>query len=369
MPKTNPPRKQKKPSRFSHFGIGEERDFFLENLSSLLASGIPILDALTAVDKEIRSYRLKKIAQKLTVEIEAGQSLSAGLENTGLFSPHVASLIRAGERSGRLVENLKVIAVEQKKERVLRSKLRSAAMYPVFVLSLTLIIGAGIAWFILPKLAMVFSQMKIQLPFITDMLIRFGLFLGEYGIYAVPGFIIFIGAFLYFTFSFSKTRVIGEYIIFCIPGVRKLSRETEIARMGYLLGSLISAGLPPTDALDSLSQATPFYRYRKFYRFLHDGVSDGNSFRKNFALYKKSGKLLPATVQQLISAGEQSGTLSATLIRIGEDYEAKADTTAKDLAIILEPILLVIVWLGVIGVALAVVLPIYSLIGGLQTNP
>ena len=154
-----------------------------------------------------------------------------------------------------------------------------------------------------------------------------------------------------------------------LPGVKLLLKETELARFGYLLGTLLSAGLSPTEALHSLSEATSLSRYKKFYLYLQESITDGNSFKKSFVQYKNINKLFPVPMQQLIIAGEQSGTLSETLIKIGQNYEAKTDTTAKDLTIILEPILLVIVWLGVLAVAFAVILPIYSLIGGLNPNP
>ncbi len=354
--------------RFKYFGLGKERDYFLENLSALLASGMPIMDAIFAVRAEIQSKRLQKIIDAMGEDVQAGLSLADSLENTGMFSDHVGSLVRIGEKSGKLVENLKIIAVEQAKERSLKSKLRSATMYPGFVLSLTLIVGTGIAWFILPKLAIVFSQLKLKLPLITKVLIAVGLFLSKYGAYAIPAFFLTLGMLFYFLFSFRKTRFLGEKILFVIPGIKLLLKETEIARFGYLLGTLLSAGLSPTEALHSLGEATSLSRYRKFYVHLEASIADGNSFKKSFAQYKNINKLFPVPIQQLIIAGEQSGTLSVTLIKIGQDYEAKTDTTAKDFTIILEPILLVIVWLGVLGVAFAVILPIYSLIGGLNPN-
>jgi type II secretory pathway component PulF len=354
---------------FSHFLLGEEPYFFLENLSLLLAAGIPILDAIAATSSEIRSRRLQLILRALAQDIDAGKSLSVAIERTGLYLPHVASLIRIGERSGRLVENLKVIAVEQKKERFLRSRLRSASLYPLFVLVLAVIIGLFIAWFILPRLALVFLQLKIELPFLTKILIQFGLFLGSYGLYAVPIFLLCLIVLLFFIFSFSGTKIIGEHLLFLFPGVKRLIKETEITRFGYLLGSLISAGLPLPDALHSLSQATSFFRYQQFYLFLYTSVSDGNSFKKSFVLYKKTYVLIPVPVQQLVIAGEQSGTLSQTLINIGTEYEIKTDSSVKDLSVILEPILLVIVWVVVVAIALAVILPIYGLLGGLQVSP
>jgi type II secretory pathway component PulF len=102
------------------------------------------------------------------------------------------------------------------------------------------------------------------------------------------------------------------------------------------------------------------------YRFLEKSVNDGQSIRSSFALYRRSGKLIPHSIQQLLVAGEQSGRLAQTLLKVGQTFETKTETTTKNLAVILEPILLVVVWIGVVMVALAVVLPVYSLIGNLQ---
>ncbi len=355
-------------SALKFFGLGKERDYFLENLSGLLASGMPIMDAFFALREEITSKQLKKIIDQASEDIQNGLPLSDALENTGMLSSHVGSLIRIGEKSGKLVENLKIISVEQGKERDLKSKLRSATMYPFFVLGLTLFVGTGIAWFILPKLAIVFSQLRLTLPLITKLMIGFGLFLNVHGVYAVPAFFVLLFILFYFLFSFPKTKFIGEAILFTLPGIKILLRETELARFGYLLGTLLGAGLSPTEALHSLSEATTLSRYKNFYLYLEESIADGNSFKKSFNSYKKIRKLFPVPMQQLIIASEQSGTLSDTLIKIGKDYEGKTDTTAKDLTIILEPILLVIVWLGVLAVAFAVILPIYSLVGNLNSN-
>jgi type II secretory pathway component PulF len=92
----------------------------------------------------------------------------------------------------------------------------------------------------------------------------------------------------------------------------------------------------------------------------------GNSFEKSFSLYKEIDELIPQSFQQLIVSGEQSGNLNKTLIKVGHALEVKSDTTTKNLTIIMEPILLVIVWAGVVSVAFAVILPIYSLVGGLN---
>ncbi len=363
---TNQKRKALLPPRF---GVGKEVDSFLENISALLAAGIPILEAIKSIRAEVRSHKLSRIIERMEKDIRDGETLSQTLENSGLFSRRVSALIRIGEESGKLIENLKIIAEEERKRSLLSAKIRSAIMYPVFVLGLTFTVGTGIAWFILPKLATVFSQLKISLPTITKILIGFGNFLNNYGVYAIPASFGVFGLLIYLFFFFSKTKIIGEYILFFFPGSKTLLRETEMARFGYLLGTNLSAGLLLTESLYSLAEATSLVRYRHFYHYLAESISEGNSFKKSFSEYKKINRLMPMSIQQLVVAGEQSGSLSHTLLKVSETYEAKIDATTKDLTVMLEPILLVIVWLGVLAVAFAVILPIYSLVGGLNTDP
>ena len=353
---------------FFTFGLGKERDYFVENLSMLISGGMPIIGALDSITTELRSRRMKNVIAAIKSDIESGSPLWRTLAKSNLFPEHAVSLIRLGEESGKLIENLKVVAIEQEKERVFKSKIRSAMMYPVFVLSLTVIIGMGIAWFILPKLSIVFSQLKIELPLITKVLIGTGTFLGDHGQYAVPAAVTAMAILFFFIFSFSKTKFIGQFILFSSPGIKGLIKEVEVARFGYLLGTLLEAGLPITHALDSLASATEITQYKKLYLHLRDSVEDGNSLQKSFVTFERTNRLVPVPIQQLIVAGEQSGTLSGSLLKIGQTFETKADTSTKNLTIILEPILLVIVWLGVVAVALAVILPIYSLIGGFKTQ-
>ena len=352
-----------------YIGIGTDRDYLLENLSMLVSSGMNMLTALDSISREMRTRIMKKIMREMIEDIGEGYSLSKAFDRSGIFKEHTISLVRIGEESGRLSENLKLIAEQEEKDRSFRSKLRSAMMYPLFVLGLTVIIGIAISWFILPRLASVFDQINVKLPLITKWLIAFGEFLGEYGMYAVPSFIFGLVLFLYLLFGFSKTKFVGQTIMFWTPGIRNLLREVELARFTYLLGTLLEAGVNVTQALDSIHKSTAFRQYAKLYAYMRDSIEEGQSFQKSFGEYRRSNRLIPIPVQSLIAAAEQSGQLSYALKRISHSYEERTENTTKNLSVILEPVLLVIVWLGVVMVALAVILPIYSLIGGLNTSP
>lgn len=345
-----------------------DRDNFLESLAMELSSGLDVLQAMQAIAEDIRSRPLRHLVTTAGKEIEDGATLSGALERTGIMATHVVSLIRIGEESGRLADNLQVVILQQSKEREFRSRIFSAMMYPVFVLMLTLIIGLGVAWFILPRLATVFSQLDVDLPLITRFMIAVGEFFAQYGSIAVPTFLIGLTAALFFVFIYRRTRHLGQWLLFHVPGIRGLMREIELGRMGYIFGTLLDAGLPIVEAIESLADATTLRRYQKFYRYLAGSVSDGNSIRLSFKAFPRLRSYMPSTIQQMMIAGEQSGSLPETLVKIGKNFESKTETSTKNLSVILEPILLVIVWLGVVFVALAVVLPVYSLIGGLEVN-
>ncbi len=220
----------------------------------------------------------------------------------------------------------------------------------------------------MPKLSLVFSQLKVPLPLITKILISIGVFLGKYGIVVIPSLTILIILTAYLLFFAKKTKFIGQTILLHLPGIKKIILETELSRLGFILGELLSAGLIVTDAINSLASATTTLAYKKFYLSLEKSVEQGNSFESSFKIYKGINKLIPIPIQQIIIGSERSGKLPEVLINIGQTFEEKLDISTKNLVVILEPILLVIIWLGVLMVALSVYLPIYSLIGGINPN-
>jgi type IV pilus assembly protein PilC len=351
-----------------HFHIkAKDREYFTANLALLLKAAVPVGDALASLQETSPSRALRDALEQMRNDIEEGMSLWRALERSRVISKQTLSLVRLGEQSGYLVENLRVAADQDAKQRVFRSKVRSALLYPSFVLSLTAIVGLGVAWFLLPRLADTFDQLNVELPFISRVLIDFGLFLKDNGLWAIPlgiGVVVLIG---YILFGAPKTRMMGQTLLFHTPGVARLLHEVEIARFGYLLGTLLQAGLSVTQALQLLHDATSAGRYQKLYSYLGQAFEDGYSFSASFPEYKHIERLLPPAVQQMIIAGERSGALPETLTSVGNIYEEKANTTTQNLEVVLEPVLLVVVWMGVLGVAVAVIMPIYSLIGGLGT--
>jgi type IV pilus assembly protein PilC len=350
----------------ARMGLRKDLEYLTHNLGLLMGAGVDVVSALESIESGVKSKQLRGVIRTMRDELSAGDTLSNVFDRSNLFPSRVVLLLRIGEQSGQLASQFKMIGIQEEKQRALRSKLRSALLYPTFIFSVALIVGLGVSWYILPRLARVFLQMKIELPLITKIVLGFGSFLGKYGVIAIPLILITLVVIAYFLAYHEKTRWIGERIVTSIPGVRLFVQEVELARLGALLGSLLQAGVPILDAIESLKSATQSYRYKALYAHLGAQISDGESLKDALASYKDVNSLLPQPVQQIIVVGSQSGTLSEVLTKIATVYEEKSDTSTRNLSVILEPLLLFIVWLAVVGVALGVILPIYNLIGGIH---
>lgn len=344
----------------------EEKRNFIENLNLLLSTGTSTADTFRSIRESEKGSSMQFFLNQMIENADSGISLSETLEISGIFPSYTINLVRIGEKNGTLKETLALLSEEQSKSDDFRGKVKSAMLYPGIVLFFGLVVSMLIAWFMLPKLAGIFSALHVKLPLITKIILFIGTFLGKYGYIAVPLFFICILFLTYVLFFNEKTKRYGQAILFNAPGIGNLLKETEIARLGYLLGSLLNVGVPITSAILTMKEASPLYRYKNFYHFLADSIEEGNSFEEGFKVYKNSNSILPIPVQTLIISGEKTGKLPDVLKILGEKYNQKSELSAKNLEIILEPIFLIIVWFVVVGIALAVILPIYSIIGGVS---
>ncbi len=345
-----------------------DRVFFLENLSVLIKSGMPINATLAAIHKQARSNKMREMVAGIQLEIDSGASFTDALSKYDFLPPYSLSLIKAGEKSGRFSENLQVIVDQQAKDAIFSARLKGAMIYPVIVLVVGVIIAVGLSYFVFPKLITVFEGLNVTLPWTTKALIAIGKYIGKNGTTAIPLFLIGFFALIYFLFFYSKTKVIGQRIIMFLPGFHRVVFESEMARFGYLLGTLFGASLPVLVSLEALKESSTYHDYRDLYTHLQSKVEEGFSFEEGFASYRGSEKLIPPAVQQMIITGEKSGNLAKALQNIGTVYETKIDITSKNLATLLEPVMLVVIFVGVMLLALSVIQPVYGLLAGLDVK-
>ena len=366
LPKPQKP--PKPPRRRVSLFMGGEKDYFAENLSMLLSAGIGVSSAVAIMRDGAVNKGYKKTLSAIIKEIEEGMPLWKSLYGRGIFNHSYLYMTKVGEASGRMSENLAIVAEQSKKSKSFKSKLSSALVYPGIIIGLAMTIGVGVIWFVIPKMAKIFGDMHIALPIPTQIMISFGNFITDSPL-LFAGIIIGFVAMVVLIFFVPGTKKVGQAILFRTPIIKELYMEIEVARFGYVMYSLEQAGIPLTEALSSIEQSATLKPYRKFYHYLVKSVADGNSLENSFKKYKGVNRLFPVNIQQMIIAGERSGNFISILGKISGIYEDKIDQTSKNLSVILEPILLVIVASGVLFLALAVVLPIYSLVGGIDAQP
>ena len=341
--------------------MSKEYDFFLENLSMLMRSALPVREAVSTLKDEIKSKKIRKAITIIENEIDAGSKMSTALGKSGLLSERYVSLLRLGEETGELQKQLALVVQEKKKEKALEPKIKGALIYPAIVLFITVVIGIFAMWYIFPKLTSVFTSAGGTLPFSTRIIIAMGGFLTSYGVVAVPlGFLSF-GLCVYIFFIYSKTRFIGENLLLRLSVSKAIVEDIELARFGYVMGSLLKSGITLPQALVSMRDSTSFTLYKGFYGDLLQDVTEGNSLYKSITNHKNSQLFFPSYLARLLSAGERSGSLSETLLDIGSMYETKTDNMAQNLSVMLEPIIIVVVGLMVAFLAVAIIGPVYGL--------
>lgn len=343
-------------------GLGKEKTALIQNLATMLDAGLPLVDSLKTLQADTRSRAGRQLLKTIVDAVENGSPLWRAFEDQHCFPPDVIALVRIGEEAGNLAENMTYLAVQQEKDAALRSKVTMAMIYPTIVLVIMLIIVMGLGMFVLPNLVGVLFSLNVPLPLVTRGVIAFSNFFSTQGPIAVPAVfgtivtLIILG-------KFTRLKRGAQWVMFHIPGIGRLAKEATIARFGVILGGLLQAGVPLVDSIKSLAEVTSVVAYKSFYLRLLEHVTVGDSFGKSFTSIRGSASLLPVTVQQLVTTGERSGSLAKILLKIADIYEKKANDTAQKLPVILEPILLLFIGSLVGTIALAIIVPIYSIVG------
>ncbi|MEY3471120.1 MAG: hypothetical protein RLZZ223_470 [Candidatus Parcubacteria bacterium] len=348
--------------------ITKDKKTFLDNLALLVGSGMGVNTSLRTLHKNTQDPKLKKILYSMLSSVESGISLSQTMEEHNFLPDFLISLIRIGEESGNLADKIRRTVISLDKDQRRRNQLRSALFYPVFVLVLTVGLGVGVSTFILPRIGQVFSNMNMNLPFMTRILIQVGDFMGRYWYIIIPSIIILFILAILILFIVPATKKSGQWLLFHLPVFNDLIVKTEVSRFAHNLAMLLNSGIPITKALISLVKVHDYYMYKNYISLMAEYIQTGKSFHNSFTEnQKKTNSLFPFAAQEIITAGEESGKLPEVLEQLGEQYEQESEQIAKNIAVLLEPALLIIVWGGVVFLAVAILLPIYSLVGNFQS--
>jgi type IV pilus assembly protein PilC len=334
-----------------------ERILFAKHLSIMIKTGMPLYDSLELIRRQLRSKSFSYVIERVINDIKNGKFLSQSLQQfKHLFGDLFISVIQVGEESGTLGENLAYLSTELQKKRLLRQKVRSAMIYPAVILFATVGVTSILVFFVMPRIMPVFKSLRIELPWATKVLLAVSSFLMNYGLWIFMGVLaaVVIWFLLLRLYSF---RFLTHRMILALPFVGNVSKMANTAEFTRTLGLLLKSGTKIVDALRITGESSQNLVYRKSLEEAAEIVQRGESL--HMYLRKKENLFLP-TVTRMIEVGDETGTLENTLFYLAEFYENEVDEATKNLSVVLEPILLLVMGLIVGFVAISIISPIYE---------
>ncbi len=337
--------------------------FLTKNLSVLIKAGVPMREALETVGEQ-SGPELRKLMEKVETDVVSGVSLSVAFgKHKESFDAFYISLIKAGEESGTLDDNMVFLAEQLNKDYALRGKVMAALAYPSLVVGATLIMGMFLSWFVLPKLTEMFSSFEVALPLSTQILMGIAWLMKNYGPLVMVGFVGLV-ALISFAIRVPKIRLHWDSMILKIPVIGKIVADGELGRFCRNMGTMLKSGIPMMKSFEITAGTLTNLRFKRDLLEMEAKVSQGKSIYE--AMSAKKYDEFPKMVSRMIRVGEKSGNLEDMLIYLSGYYEDEIDVASKNLATLLEPILLLVIGSVVAFVALAIITPIYSLMGNIR---
>jgi type IV pilus assembly protein PilC len=341
------------------FGVSiGEKAAFTRQLATMMAAGLPLTESLSILQAQVSSKALQEILQEALGQVTAGAALSSAFaKHPEVFSPLYLAMLRAAEASGSMDKTLVRLAEQMEQERDFKGKIKGALLYPAIVSIAMVGVAILMMVFVVPKLADVYSQFNTDLPFPTRVLIFLSKVV-QATIWFFP--IIIVGAYFGFRW-FSRTprgsRLLGN-LSYKLPVFGPLNRMVTFAIMIKTLGSLIGAGIPILDALRITKGTVGNNIYGDALERAAIQVEKG----VRLSIPIQSEKIFPTIIGQMVNIGEETGQLDELLTKLSKYFEEESAQRIKNLTTALEPILIVVMGVGVAGLALTVILPLYNLV-------
>ncbi len=332
---------------------------FAKNLGLMMNAGLPVTRALSVMSKQSKSKPFKRLLTGIEEDVSHGQTLSESLgKRPKVFSPLFVSMVKAGEESGTVSSSLGIVSSQMEKSYLLAKKVRGALIYPAVVISVMIILAILLLIFMVPTLTATFEGIGAKLPLSTRVLIYLSKFLVEHTLIVLTGAAVFIVAATLFLRS-KIGRDLTDAISIRIPVIGEMIKEFESARTTRTLSSLLSSGVEIVAALDVTTDVLQNHLYKDALKRARSAVEKGEPMSSIFVEYEH---IYPLFVGEMIAVGEETGKIADMLMSVANYYEGEVDQKTKDLSTIIEPLLMIIIGVGVGFFAISMLAPTYSLV-------
>lgn len=333
-----------------------EKISLVGNLATMLGAGIPIFEVVGSLADDAKGNP-KKVLDTLKADLAQGRRVYQSFARfPRIFNKVTINVIKASEEAGTLDVALNDLRENIKREAEFNDKIKSALIYPVFILIVFAIVLILVLFLVVPKIATVFSRLRVDLPLPTRILIFLSNTLINYGLFVLLGLAALIvgGIFL-----FRAKRSVFLNILFSLPIISKLVREIDLTSFSRSLYLLLNSGIPIVSALELTQDVVVKKDMAEVIGRAQGMVQAGRPLSEAFA---DSEKQIPSIMVKLIEAGERSGSLDKSMKEIQEHFDYEVTGTLKTVTALIEPVMLVVVGIVVGGMMMSIIAPIYGLI-------
>jgi len=331
---------------------------FSRQLSTMLAAGIPLVQAFEIVGQGHENAAMQKLILAVKTDVEGGSALAEALAKHPLyFDDLFVNLVAAGEQAGALEGLLDKIATYKEKTEEIKKKIKKALTYPAAVVVVAFVVTIILLIFVIPAFEDLFKGFGADLPAFTRMVVDLSVFVRTQGwmLAIVAGGIVY--TFFYFKKRSRTMRHFLDRLSLKLPIVGPILQKASIARYARTLSTMFSAGVPLVEALESVAGATGNIVYEVGVLQMRDEVATGQRLQQAM----ENTNLFPNMVIQMIAVGEESGSLDEMSSKVADFYENDVDNAVDNLSSLLEPMIMAILGVLVGGLVIAMYLPIFKM--------
>ena len=334
-----------------------EKAFFIRQVATMLQAGLPLLRALSIVTEQTRNKYFQTILANIANRVKEGYQLSKAMSEYGDVFPIVfTAVIRSGETTGRLDAVMMELANQQEEENRFRGGVLNAMLYPAFIVVAMLVIGFYLVFQVIPQIAVIFAEQQAQLPWVTKVLLNVVHLLSSYWyvalLLAAGG-----GWGIHAFFKTDEGARLWSRTLIKVPIVKNLSTGIYVTRFARTMAMLTRSGVPVLESVEIVRDSVNNTLFRESMGDIRASLERGLPMSKPLM----ENQIWPPLVGQMVLVGEQSGKVDEVLDSVANYYEDQVSTSIKGLSALIEPVLVVILGLGVAFIVFAVFIPIYQL--------
>ena len=331
---------------------------FSRQLSTMLAAGIPLVQAFEIVGAGHENAAMQKLILGIKADVEGGSALAEALAKQPLyFDDLFVNLVEAGEQAGALETLLDKIATYKEKTEAIKKKIKKALTYPAAVLVVAFVVTTILLVFVIPAFEDLFQGFGADLPTFTRMVIDLSVFVRTNGLILALGASAAVSTFIYFKKRSRAMRHFLDRMSLKAPIIGPILQKAAVARYARTLSTMFAAGVPLVEALESVAGATGNIVYEEGVMKMRDEVATGQRLQQAM----ENTDLFPNMVIQMIAVGEESGSLDEMSAKVADFYEEDVDNAVDNLSSLLEPLIMAILGVLVGGLVVAMYLPIFKM--------